>query len=117
MYSSCPPLCLTLAAIVEVNSETDFVARNELFQGLVLKLAHAAMNLPANPSGQPRELELQKVGLQQCKSSGSTRGCGGGSEQAWQMPCSRGDKHACAAWPCTCSKQLCGEMGAGGCAA
>jgi elongation factor Ts len=30
------------AAIVEVNSETDFVARNEQFQGLVKMIAHAA---------------------------------------------------------------------------
>ncbi|MET0605053.1 MAG: translation elongation factor Ts [Beijerinckiaceae bacterium] len=31
------------AAIVEVNSETDFVARNEQFQGLVKMVAHAAL--------------------------------------------------------------------------
>jgi len=52
---------LQSATIVEVNSETDFVARNELFQGLVLKLAQATMGLPANPPEQSQELELQKV--------------------------------------------------------
>lgn len=31
--------------VVEVNSETDFVARNELFQGLVKMVAHAALKV------------------------------------------------------------------------
>ncbi len=31
------------AAVVEVNSETDFVARNESFQGLVKMIAHVAL--------------------------------------------------------------------------
>src|SRR3954452_16592828 len=30
-------------AVVEVNSETDFVARNDLFQGLVKMIAHVAL--------------------------------------------------------------------------
>ena len=46
---------------MEVNSETDFVARNELFQGLVLKLAQATLSLPSNLEGQSRELNLQQV--------------------------------------------------------
>src|SRR4051794_26102305 len=31
--------------VVEVNSETDFVARNELFQGLVKMIAHVAVTV------------------------------------------------------------------------
>ncbi|SBV95703.1 protein chain elongation factor EF-Ts [uncultured Alphaproteobacteria bacterium] len=31
------------AAVIEVNSETDFVARNEMFQGYVAKVAHLAL--------------------------------------------------------------------------
>ncbi len=34
--------------VVEVNSETDFVARNELFQGLVKMIANAALDLGAD---------------------------------------------------------------------
>ncbi len=33
----------TRAAVVEVNSETDFVARNDQFQGLVKMIAHVAL--------------------------------------------------------------------------
>ena len=33
--------------VVEVNSETDFVARNELFQGLVKMIANVALDLGA----------------------------------------------------------------------
>ncbi|KAF5834737.1 elongation factor TS-domain-containing protein [Dunaliella salina] len=58
------------ATIVEVNCETDFVARNELFQGLVLKLAQAAMSVPAR-SGRYHELELEKV-MKAPTSSGSS---------------------------------------------
>jgi elongation factor Ts len=36
------------AILVEVNSETDFVARNDLFQGLVKMIAGAALNAGAN---------------------------------------------------------------------
>src|SRR4051794_17593989 len=32
-------------AVVEVNSETDFVARNDLFQGLVKMIAHVALTV------------------------------------------------------------------------
>jgi len=34
----------TKGVVVEVNSETDFVARNDLFQGLVKMIAHVALN-------------------------------------------------------------------------
>src|SRR6185312_11193731 len=35
----------TKAVLVEVNSETDFVARNELFQGLVKMIADVALEV------------------------------------------------------------------------
>jgi elongation factor Ts len=38
----------TKGILVEVNSETDFVARNDLFQGLVKMIADAALNAGAN---------------------------------------------------------------------
>jgi len=38
----------TKAAIVEVNSETDFVARNDLFQGLVKMIAGVALDVGAD---------------------------------------------------------------------
>ena len=38
----------TKAAVVEVNSETDFVARNDHFQGLVKLIAHVAMKTGDN---------------------------------------------------------------------
>jgi elongation factor Ts len=38
----------TKGILVEVNSETDFVARNDLFQGLVKMVAHAALDAGAN---------------------------------------------------------------------
>jgi translation elongation factor EF-Ts len=48
------------AAIVEVNSETDFVARNDLFRKLVRQVAAAALALqPANPA--THEVDLQQV--------------------------------------------------------
>src|SRR6476660_808228 len=34
--------------VVEVNSETDFVARNEFFQGLVKMIANVALNVGAD---------------------------------------------------------------------
>lgn len=43
-------------AIIEINSETDFVARNEQFQDLVASIAKAATILPA-PSGAQFSLE------------------------------------------------------------
>lgn len=52
------------AAVVEVNSETDFVARNELFQDLLRRVAAAALlhgssgAVAASPSG---ELDTDKV--------------------------------------------------------
>ena len=39
-----------MLAVVEVNSETDFVARNELFQVLVGRIAQTALSLPAADS-------------------------------------------------------------------
>jgi elongation factor Ts len=38
----------TKGVLVEVNSETDFVARNDLFQGLVKMIAQVALNVGAN---------------------------------------------------------------------
>jgi elongation factor Ts len=38
----------TKGILVEVNSETDFVARNDLFQGLVKMVAHAALDAGAS---------------------------------------------------------------------
>src|SRR6188472_3193555 len=38
----------TKGILVEVNSETDFVARNDLFQGLVKMVADAALDAGAN---------------------------------------------------------------------
>src|SRR5258708_13261768 len=38
----------TKGVVVEVNSETDFVARNELFQGLVKMIANVALDVGAD---------------------------------------------------------------------
>src|SRR5260370_4688424 len=38
----------TKGVVVEVNSETDFVARNELFQGLVKMIANVALDVRAD---------------------------------------------------------------------
>src|SRR5579871_1558600 len=38
----------TKGVVVEVNSETDFVARNEQFQGLVKMIAQVALNVGAD---------------------------------------------------------------------
>ena len=38
----------TKGVVVEVNSETDFVARNDLFQGLVKMIAHVALDVGAD---------------------------------------------------------------------
>src|SRR5438093_6279522 len=38
----------TKGVVVEVNSETDFVARNELFQGLVKMVANVALDVGAD---------------------------------------------------------------------
>ena len=45
-------------ALVEVNSETDFVARNELFQGLVKIIANVALTL----GGDVEKIKTAKVG-------------------------------------------------------
>jgi elongation factor Ts len=56
----------TSAAVVEVNSETDFVARNEIFQGYVAKVAELALKangsvdaLAATPYGEGRNVQEQ----------------------------------------------------------
>jgi translation elongation factor EF-Ts len=45
------------AASLQVNSETDFVARNEVFQGLVSSAAAAALGVTALRPGSAAELE------------------------------------------------------------
>lgn len=40
------------AALVEINCETDFVARNESFQGLLPIVARAALDLPVQSSAE-----------------------------------------------------------------
>lgn len=56
----------TAAAVVEVNSETDFVARNDIFQGYVAKVAELALKangsveaLAATPFGEGRNVQEQ----------------------------------------------------------
>src|SRR5579864_9278152 len=39
----CVALAKAMGIVIEVNSETDFVARNDHFQGLVKMIAHAAL--------------------------------------------------------------------------
>jgi elongation factor Ts len=46
------------AALVEVNSETDFVARNDLFQGLVKMIADVALNVGTDVE----KIKAHKVG-------------------------------------------------------
>lgn len=67
------------AAVIELNCETDFVARNEIFQHLALALAKQAL-LVENPSNQvsgiyhmgPEHLEGLKLKLEHPKISGET---------------------------------------------
>ncbi|PKI66823.1 hypothetical protein CRG98_012829 [Punica granatum] len=67
------------AALIELNCETDFVARNEIFQYLALALARQAL-LVENPSQQfselftvgPEALEEMKLNLDHPKISGET---------------------------------------------
>ncbi|EFJ37274.1 hypothetical protein SELMODRAFT_437874 [Selaginella moellendorffii] len=53
------------AAVIEINSETDFVARNDLFQSLVLSVAKAASTLEAVQqfSSKPAALDLHDLEL------------------------------------------------------
>ncbi|XP_024535210.1 elongation factor Ts, mitochondrial [Selaginella moellendorffii] len=53
------------AAVIEINSETDFVARNDLFQSLVLSVAKAASTLKAVQqfSSKPAALDLHDLEL------------------------------------------------------
>ena len=46
------------AVIVEVNAETDFVARNDQFQNAVLKISHAALNADVNDVAGLGDLQL-----------------------------------------------------------
>jgi elongation factor Ts len=50
----------TKGAVVEVNSETDFVARNDLFQGLVKMIAQVALDVGADVE----KVKAHKVGAQ-----------------------------------------------------
>lgn len=49
------------AAVVEINSETDFVARNDLFQALVAEAAQAALQLHGSDAGLDRSLDVQQL--------------------------------------------------------
>lgn len=75
-----PPPCTlqrgrSAAAIVEVNSETDFVARNDMFASLVGRAAAAALDLPAPSLGAGHQADFDKVG-------------GAATEPPWRMvPC------------------------------
>ncbi|KAF8410915.1 hypothetical protein HHK36_003452 [Tetracentron sinense] len=61
------------AAVIELNCETDFVARNEIFQYLALSLARMALSTesPAMQIG-PEYLEELKISLDHPKLSGET---------------------------------------------
>ncbi|EXC20561.1 Elongation factor Ts [Morus notabilis] len=69
----------TKAALIELNCETDFVARNEIFQYLALALAKRALliNNPSQPSSEvlpvgPEHLEELTLNLEHQKLSGET---------------------------------------------
>ncbi|CAE6448210.1 unnamed protein product [Rhizoctonia solani] len=62
--SSQPGNSSVRAAMVEVNCETDFVARNEIFSKLVADIAHTTAYLAEAPSGSESESQaLSKRGL------------------------------------------------------
>lgn len=46
---------------MQINSETDFVARNDQFRGLVGSVAAAALQLPAATVGEGCAVELQAL--------------------------------------------------------
>ncbi|KAL3695752.1 hypothetical protein R1sor_009828 [Riccia sorocarpa] len=65
------------AAVVEINSETDFVARNDLFQHLVSQVAGAALSVESSPRSESeaavinlQALEAAKIELNHPKLSG-----------------------------------------------
>ncbi|KAL2642343.1 hypothetical protein R1flu_009930 [Riccia fluitans] len=67
------------AAVVEINSETDFVARNDLFQHLVSQVARAALSVDSIPGSQAeaavinlQALEAAKIELNHPKLSGES---------------------------------------------
>jgi elongation factor Ts len=61
------------AAIVEINSETDFVARNDLFTSTVSKAAQALLCCRADAFVDPRSLDAEELGaIPLDASSGST---------------------------------------------
>lgn len=66
----------TRAALVELNCETDFVARNEIFQHLALSLAKQALLLENSSDAPfhfgPQSLEEMRLDLQHPKISGET---------------------------------------------
>jgi elongation factor Ts len=49
------------AAVVEVNSETDFVARNDLFKLMVTGVASTALKLGTGHGTRTRELPMNEV--------------------------------------------------------
>lgn len=53
------------SAVVEINSETDFVAKTEVFLQLVQDVAKAALTLPQSAAGADCELDLQQVGREE----------------------------------------------------
>ncbi|XP_045789189.1 elongation factor Ts, mitochondrial-like [Trifolium pratense] len=61
-------------ALIELNCETDFVARNDIFQHLALSLANQALLLPNSSSFNfgPQSLEEMKLNLQHPKINGET---------------------------------------------
>lgn len=67
-----------LAALVEINSETDFVARNELFTKLVSQVSQAALQInPSAAAPGTAEVPIEQVGcspracqLSSCDGSG-----------------------------------------------
>jgi hypothetical protein len=61
-----------LAAVVEINSETDFVPRNQLFKDLVASVAKAAAQLPASAVGTQHEVDLDSLQQLQVPGSSST---------------------------------------------
>ncbi|CAJ2653585.1 unnamed protein product [Trifolium pratense] len=61
-------------ALIELNCETDFVARNDIFQHLALSLANQALLLPNSSSFNfgPQSLEEMRLNLQHPKINGET---------------------------------------------
>ncbi|GLJ07808.1 hypothetical protein SUGI_0074470 [Cryptomeria japonica] len=67
------------AAVIEINCETDFVARNEIFQYLALSIARSVLTMESLPKDlsqagtiNPKVLEEMKIKLDHPKLSGET---------------------------------------------